>query len=62
MHTALSALHLEQGFAPSHFDFFSRHLSQALHTLFLALSCCSSEKWEPCGDELEFMLHEAERP
>lgn len=29
---ALSALHREQGLEPSHLLFFSRHLSQALHT------------------------------
>lgn len=56
---ALSALHLLQGLAPSHydsqtkilevkarsrtFDFFNRQRSQALHTRFLMLSCASIE-------------------
>ena len=35
---ALSALHRLQGVAPSHFDFFKRQRSQALHTRFLVPS------------------------
>jgi hypothetical protein len=40
---ALSALHLVHGWLPSHFDFFRRHLSQALPTRFLILSVESEE-------------------
>lgn len=40
---ALSALHLLQGLAPSHFDFFNLQRSQALQTRFLILSWVSIE-------------------
>jgi len=40
---ALSALHLVHGLLPSHLDFFSLHLSQALHTRFRK---ASAESWD----------------
>ena len=57
---ALSVLHLEQGELPSHFDFFRRHLSQALPTRFLMLSTDSEEE-VLCGVDI-FMVVQKEAP
>lgn len=58
---ALSALHRLHGLAPSHFDFFRRQRSHALHTLFLTLSCDDSMEPDRWDDDMKNTLRVKEQ-